>query len=414
MKFDFTGILVGIVMVLLFSAGELEARICLGDCDGSDDVTVDEIITMVNIGLGSQSVSMCFAGDANTDGEVTVDEIVAAVNNALNGCPEPPTARIEIGSASGEPGDVVVVGAALVGSAGALFTASIDLTYDPSLVRVERVGDDPECTIDPSLGAGTASNKMLLKSVQAIDGDRERLRVGIISFTVIRPLPDGPLFTCRFGIDPGAAPGDVGLAGVADGGGELGGSIQVASVDGSIAIAGVMNPTATPTPQPPSPTPTITTTPTRPRLRIVPVSGISGRAVAVPVALEAGATNVVATSHDILFDPNDLSVVLDESEQPSCAINPAIGAGTAFDKMLLLNVLPAGDGRQILRVGVVSFTNFAAIPDGELFRCEFRIDSAVDIPLEHVASAASLDDPEIPVDAIDGAIRVRFPLPFPF
>lgn len=64
-----------------------EGSSCVGDCDGSNDVTVDEIITMVNIGLGSQSVSACLAGDSNGDGQVTVDEIVTAVNNALNGCP---------------------------------------------------------------------------------------------------------------------------------------------------------------------------------------------------------------------------------------------------------------------------------------------------------------------------------------
>jgi len=62
-------------------------NLCTGDCDRGGDVTVDEIITMVNIGLGSQDVENCLAGDSNGDGQVTVDEIVTAVNNALNGCP---------------------------------------------------------------------------------------------------------------------------------------------------------------------------------------------------------------------------------------------------------------------------------------------------------------------------------------
>ncbi len=60
---------------------------CTGDCDTSSDVTVDEIITLVNIALGNAALSSCTAGDANGDNQVTVDEIVAAVNNALNGCP---------------------------------------------------------------------------------------------------------------------------------------------------------------------------------------------------------------------------------------------------------------------------------------------------------------------------------------
>ena len=61
--------------------------VCTGDCDGSGDVTVNEIITLVNIALGSADISTCMAGDANKDGQITVDEILTAVNNALNGCP---------------------------------------------------------------------------------------------------------------------------------------------------------------------------------------------------------------------------------------------------------------------------------------------------------------------------------------
>jgi len=60
--------------------------VCVGDCSGDGAVTVDEILTMVNIALGSLSVGTCAAGDSNADGEVTVDEILTAVNNALSGC----------------------------------------------------------------------------------------------------------------------------------------------------------------------------------------------------------------------------------------------------------------------------------------------------------------------------------------
>ncbi len=62
---------------------------CTGDCSGDSVVTVDEIVTMVNIALGTADISSCEAGDANADGQITVDEILTAVNNALNGCPAP-------------------------------------------------------------------------------------------------------------------------------------------------------------------------------------------------------------------------------------------------------------------------------------------------------------------------------------
>lgn len=59
---------------------------CVGDCSSSGEVTVDELLTMVNIALGNAEVASCEAGDANLDGQITIDEILAAVNNALTGC----------------------------------------------------------------------------------------------------------------------------------------------------------------------------------------------------------------------------------------------------------------------------------------------------------------------------------------
>jgi hypothetical protein len=59
---------------------------CVGDCDGSGDVTVNELITMVNIALGNASLNSCPAGDADHSGAITIDEILRAVNHALNGC----------------------------------------------------------------------------------------------------------------------------------------------------------------------------------------------------------------------------------------------------------------------------------------------------------------------------------------
>ncbi|MGD0947538.1 MAG: hypothetical protein ABSA52_08915 [Candidatus Binatia bacterium] len=60
--------------------------VCVGNCHASGTVTVDDIITMVNIALGSADISACSAGDANSDHQITLDEILKAVNNALNGC----------------------------------------------------------------------------------------------------------------------------------------------------------------------------------------------------------------------------------------------------------------------------------------------------------------------------------------
>ena len=65
----------------------LQMQLCTGDCDGSRAVTVNEIITMVNITLGNTPVSACEAGDVDGNGSIAINEIITAVNNALTACP---------------------------------------------------------------------------------------------------------------------------------------------------------------------------------------------------------------------------------------------------------------------------------------------------------------------------------------
>jgi hypothetical protein len=61
---------------------------CAGDCDGNGMVTVDEIVRIVSIALGTAGIDTCRNADIDHSNSVTVDEIVTAVSNALNGCPE--------------------------------------------------------------------------------------------------------------------------------------------------------------------------------------------------------------------------------------------------------------------------------------------------------------------------------------
>ena len=64
------------------------AAACVGDCDGSGDVTVNELITLVNIDLGTADASACPNG-IPSGAEVDIALIIQAVNNALTNCPAP-------------------------------------------------------------------------------------------------------------------------------------------------------------------------------------------------------------------------------------------------------------------------------------------------------------------------------------
>lgn len=59
---------------------------CAGDCDGSGQVTVEELTRAVRMLLGVAPIGACAAVDHDGDGTVTVDEIVRAVDAALGGC----------------------------------------------------------------------------------------------------------------------------------------------------------------------------------------------------------------------------------------------------------------------------------------------------------------------------------------
>ncbi len=74
-------------LVLLLVSGSARAQ-CVGDCDVSNNVTVDEVVVMVNVALGLGSVGSCTPGDPDESGTITVDEILTAVSNALAGCSE--------------------------------------------------------------------------------------------------------------------------------------------------------------------------------------------------------------------------------------------------------------------------------------------------------------------------------------
>lgn len=65
---------------------------CVGDCDGDRMVSVNEIVTMVSIALGTRDLAECKSADGDGNGKVEVDDLIRAVDNALNGCRdiEPP------------------------------------------------------------------------------------------------------------------------------------------------------------------------------------------------------------------------------------------------------------------------------------------------------------------------------------
>ena len=78
----------GMVLLGLVS-GRASGQTCQGDCNSDGTVSIDELVVLVTVALGSRPPSACTAGDANGDGTVRVSELVGAVKAALDGCPVP-------------------------------------------------------------------------------------------------------------------------------------------------------------------------------------------------------------------------------------------------------------------------------------------------------------------------------------
>lgn len=58
----------------------------IGDCNANGVVAMSELLRGVDIDLGHQPLSACPAFDADGDAQVSIDELVTGVNIALTGC----------------------------------------------------------------------------------------------------------------------------------------------------------------------------------------------------------------------------------------------------------------------------------------------------------------------------------------
>jgi hypothetical protein len=85
-------LLVGIAAFACASAPQVpvlaqSTAACAGDCNGNGTVTVDELLTLANVALGTASPSACAASGMAGQSQITVEDVVAGAKSALQGCP---------------------------------------------------------------------------------------------------------------------------------------------------------------------------------------------------------------------------------------------------------------------------------------------------------------------------------------
>lgn len=111
-----------VVVAVVLAAGSARAT-CPGDCNGDGAVTIPEVVTVVNIALGSLPLSACPAADAGGDGSVGIGDAILAAQAALAGCPEPPELCPTIPVAT-DSGATVLSGPGLLVQPGGAFAVA--------------------------------------------------------------------------------------------------------------------------------------------------------------------------------------------------------------------------------------------------------------------------------------------------
>jgi hypothetical protein len=157
------------------------AAACVGDCDGGNQVSIDEIITMVNIALGALPASSCSAGDADASGTITIDEVIAAVGDALTNCPPsatPPT----VGSPASTPTDTPTLPPAQTPTPIPGFQG-----FDPS--EVARLAADALDGRDNDTPGSLAAQALIIDQLRPIATGLDPSKTGDEAFK--QPIPEG-------------------------------------------------------------------------------------------------------------------------------------------------------------------------------------------------------------------------------
>lgn len=110
-------------------------------------------------------------------------------------------------------------------------------------------------------------------------------------------------------------------------------------------------------------------------------AGRPGGIACVPATLTAAGAQVATTTNDIGFDPSLFAVT-------SCAINPAIGAGTTANKQLSPSSVSPG----VERVSVLGNSN--PLPDGLLYICEIAVGASAAVGSRPLTNTPGATDPD--------------------
>lgn len=223
--------------VLAGAAGKKILRVGLIGVDNNSALSDGVLYSCkfdIDVNAPTGSVELANKPDASDpDGGGTAAQ---GSDGRINVTGAPPALDLEKVTASA--GQTVAVRGILTTRGQHLSAVAGDITYDPTMVRVVLDGgNEPDCVIDPSIGAGTAPDKELFARVLESDGSSAQLlRVGVIARDNNSLLPDTTVFSCNFRVAEQAGALSILLANSADGSTPNGEAVGMIGGDGAITV----------------------------------------------------------------------------------------------------------------------------------------------------------------------------------
>jgi hypothetical protein len=272
----------------------------------------------------------------------------------------PEASSVDVGVVLGTAGAEVVVPVTFTNRGGGIAAVSTDIEYDAEALAVVISGGKPACTIDSRL----ASSKQVIASVAEIGGEAQRLRVGVIGLDNNQVISSGVLFSCRFRIAIDA-PASITLLNTPEAASQQAAPVAVVGTDGRIDVS----------------------------------------AAPATLALSAGTAatgaTLAAVATDIRFDAEGL----EPDGATPCAVSAA--AAAAGKTLLYTSLAVDAQDRAGVRIGVIDRDGAAALADGAVFTCRFRVLAASgSISLIHQPEGATPAAAPVALAGAPGAIEV--------
>lgn len=305
--------------------------------------------------------------------------LVSLLAAGILGASAAQAAKVNIGSASGAPGDTVTFDATLSSEGTDVAGLQVDIAFDASARIAARANGRPNCTVNPEINKPASSAAF---RPPGCTGDAcNAVRIIVLSTEDVDVIPDGStLFTCTVAISAEATAGAKALTGSnAIFSTPAGGRVDGSTTAGAITVTGGTEPTPTAT-TPPMACPEPRPAPAGPGVYVRDLTLDAGATTGqIQVYLASAGQQFAGLQNDLAFAEN-IRVAARANGRPDCTVNPEINKPASSAAFRPPGC--TGNACNAVRVIVLSTEDVDPIPDGSLlYTCNVTISASTNATL---------------------------------